>query len=65
MIVKNFINIFKFVVALLLFAVVVFGLPYIITSMFTTNEQIRLGVMYVVGYAMMFILVMSVIISIE
>lgn len=65
MTVKNFINIFKFVVALLLFAAVVFGLPYGITSVFTDNEQIRLGVMYVVGYAMMFILAMSVFISIE
>lgn len=65
MIVKNFINIFKFVVALLLFVVVVFGLPYGITSIFTDNEQIRLGIMYAVGYIMMFILAMSVLISIE
>lgn len=62
---KNFISILKILLGIILFSVIVFGVPYGITALFTHNEQIRLGVMFLVGYTFLFILLISVILSIE
>lgn len=62
---KNFISIFKTLLGIILFTVFVFGVPYGITALFTHNEQIRLGVMFLVGYTLLFMLFISIILSIE
>ncbi|MDS3837836.1 hypothetical protein [Staphylococcus hominis] len=65
MIVKNFIHILSILIGLLLFSALVFGIPYIVTALFTNNDQIKLGVMFFVGYTFEFILLISVLASIE
>lgn len=64
-IVKNFIHILSILIGLLLFSTLVFGIPYSVTALFTDNDQIRLGVMFFVGYTLEFILLISVLASIE
>lgn len=65
MIVKNFIHILSILISLLLFSTLVFGIPYSVTALFTNNDQIRLGVMFFIGYTFEFILLISVLASIE
>lgn len=65
MIVKSFIRILSILIGLLLFSTLVFGIPYGATALFTNNDQIRLGVMFLVGYTFEFILLVSVLVNIE
>ncbi|MDS3916662.1 hypothetical protein [Staphylococcus hominis] len=65
MITKSFIRILCILIGLLLFSALVFGIPYSVTALFTNNDQIRLGVMFFVGYTFEFILLISVLVSIE
>lgn len=62
---KNFTHILIVLLCIILYSVIVFSIPYGITAIFTHSEQIRLGVMFLVGYAFEFILLISVIVSIE
>lgn len=62
---KNFTHILIVILCIILYSVIVFSVPYGITAIFTHSEQIRLGVMFLVGYAFEFILLISVIASIE
>ena len=65
MITKNFIHILIILIGLLLFSALVFGIPYSVTALFTNSDQIRLGGMFFVGYTFEFILLISVLASIE
>lgn len=65
MIVKSFVRILSILIGLLLFSTLAFGIPYGVTVLFTNNEQIRLGVMFFVGYTFEFILLTSVLVSIK
>lgn len=62
---KNFTHILIVILCIILYSVIVFSIPYGITAIFTHSEQIRLGVMFLVGYVFEFILVIAVIVSID